>query len=331
MAKVRKVPSASSRKRSSNRGASKERKQGSGAAKRRRTNKAASSKKNKDASPKSPGPSSLASKETGTSAAPAETSRVSKSAQNEDKRPKMGFVSGPTSNAGAQPTNSQEQHNRHPNMSMRQDSQSQPPAPMQIFSPTCSSQQAALPNQTSRSSVAYPNTNSTSRPGHEKARYQGGEIRTGTAAAFNDGQMVIPQPPQPPQQQRAQQSSYQQQQQQAFYQQQQQQQMYFAAQQQAAQQMQSPMQVPYQPMRMQGQPSQEYTGRAAPIHQMQGRGGAISGGSGQSQPPPPMMTQGSGPTAGMPPSGAVSGQGRGLTSPNDLLYQSYGNRNEQKR
>lgn len=332
VAKVRKVSSASSRKRSSNRGASKERKQGSGTAKRRRTNKAASSKKNKDASPKSPGPSSLASKETGTSAAPAETSRVSKSAQNEDKCPKMGFDSGPTSNAGAQPTISQEQHNRHPNMSMRQDSQSQPPAPMQNFSPTCSSQQAALPNQTSRSSVAYPNTHSTSLPGHEKARYQGGEIRTGTAAAFNDGQMVIPQPPQPPQQQRAQQSSYQQQQQQAFYQQQQQQQMYFAAQQQqAAQQMQSPMQVPYQPMTMQGQPTQEYTGQAAPIHQMQGRGGAISGGSGQSQPPPPMMTQGSGPTAGMPPSGAVSGQGRGLTSPTDPLYQSYGNRNEQKR
>jgi hypothetical protein len=33
----------------------------------------------------------------------------------------------------------------------------------------------------------------------------------------------------------------------------------------------------------------------------------------------------------MPPPGAVSGQGRGPTSPNDPLYQSYGNRNEQKR
>ena len=333
VAKVRKVPSASSRKRSSNRGASKETKQGSGAAKRRRTSKATSSKKNKDASPKSLGPSSSASKKIGTSVASVKKARVSSSAQNEDKPPKMGVVSGPTSNARAQPAISQEQHIRHPNMSMRQDSLSQPPAPMQNFSPTSTSQQAALPNEISRSSVAYPNTNSTSRPGHERARYQGGEIRSGTAAAFNDGQIVIPQPPQPPpQQQRAQQSSYQQQQQQAFYQQQQQQQMYFAARRQAAQQMQSPMQVPYQPMRMQGQPSnQEYTGRAAPIHQMQGRGGAISGGSGQSQPPPPMMTQGSGPTAGMPPPGAVSGQGRGPTNPNDSLYQLYGNRNEQKR
>jgi len=327
VAKTRKASSASSRKRASNRGASKERKQGSGTAKRRRTSKATSSKKNKDAGPNSSGAPSSASKKTGTNAAPVEKSRASSSARNEDKLP--------TSNARPEPAIPREQRNRHSNIPMRQDSLSQPPVPMQNFSPT-RSQQAAVPNQNPRSLVAYSNSTSTSSPGHQRARYQGGEVRTGNVATFNDAQMVIPQPPPPPQQ-RAQQNAYQQhqQQQQAFYQQQQQQQqqMYFAAQQQQAavsQQMQSPMQVPYQAMRMQGQPTQEYPGRAAPIHQMQGRSGAVSGGSGPSQPPPPIMTQGRGPN-GMPPPGAVSGQGRGLTNPSDSLFQLYGNNNEQKR
>lgn len=290
VAKKRKSSSTSTtRKRTNSRGA-KERKQGSGNAKKRRTSKATSLKKNKESSPSpgNTGATSSASKTKGTNAASGEKSHAPMSSSKEVK---------------------------HPNTSMQMDSLPQPPAPLQNFSP---GQPATVPNQNSRSSMAYSNSTGTSSPGHQRVSYKGAEVRTGNVPPFNEAQMAIPQPPPPPQQQqRIQQNIYQQQQQQQqhrFYQQQQQQQMYFAAQQQAAasQQMQSPMQPQYQQMQLQGQPAQGYSGQAYPIHQMQGRGGPSSGGGQSQPPPPPMMGQGMN-MSGMPLPGS--------TNPNDSHFQ----------
>ena len=283
-----------SKKRTNSRGASKERKQGSGTSKKRRTNKTTSSKKTKDASQSTTGATSSTSKPRKTNAASAEKSRG--------------------------PTSSSHKEAKHPNTSMQVDSLPQPPEPMQNFSPN---QLGAAQNQSSRSSMAFSDSARTLASGHQRPRYQGGEVRAGNVSTFNEAQVAIPQPPPPPQQ-RAQQHAYQQQQRQQqqhqFYQQQQHQQMYFAAQQQAAssQQMQSPMQPQYQQMRM---PAQGYSGQTYPIHQMQDRGGAVSGsGQLQPQPPPPMMGQGMN-ASSMSPPGSVPGQRRGPTNPNDPHFQ----------
>ena len=323
VAKKRKSSSITNRKRANSRAASKEKKQGSGSSKKRRTNKAAPSKKNKDTGSSSAGAPVSTSKTKGTNAGQAEKSHLSSTSQNEGKPSKIGLTT-PAPNSRSELAVPPEERNRHPNMSMLKDPLPQSPSPMQNFSP---SQRAAAPNQNPRSSMSYFNSTSTS-PGHS-AHYQGGEIRRGNASTSNEAQVAIPLPPPPPQ--RVQQNAYhhqqqQQQQQQQFYrQQQQQQQMYFAAQQQAAasQQMQSPMQAQYQQMRMQGQPTQGYSGQAYPMHQMQGQGGAVSG-SGQPQPPPRMMGQGMNVMnagGGMPPPGAVSGQSRGPRNPNDPFFQ----------